>query len=83
MGLGLSFVEKWSPFSVFGLLFLGVFPGGKNISINSVRWNWVVLWIFIFWCWLVWSGGLGEASEGSALWGRLLVNFVINLNVLD
>ena len=79
--LSLLLVEEWGPFSVFGLHVLGVFEGGENISINSVIWDTIVSWPFIIWTWFVWGGGLGVASEGSALWGRCLVDFIFNLKV--
>jgi|TARA_B110000305_G_scaffold235961_1_gene296501 hypothetical protein len=81
MLLGLFFVEKWSPFSVFGFLICGMFKSSKNISINSVIWDTIVSWPFIIWTWFVWGSGLGVASKGSALWGRCLVDFIFNLKV--
>ena len=82
MFLGLFSVEKWGPFSVFGLLLLSVLESGENISIDSEISDGIILWIFIFWWLLMWGSSLGVASDGSAGWGRLLMNLILSLEVM-
>jgi len=75
-------VSNWVPMVVdLGLHLSPVLLGSNHIFISSEVWNVVVLWVFIFWCWLMWSSGVGFAFERGAVWDRLGMDFILNLNI--